>query len=557
MNNSTSRIPIQLLGQSGCRLDFSDCTIYIDPYLSNSVQELDASDLERLIPIPFMPESVTDADWVLITHEHIDHCDPYTIPQIAKSSPQAKFVCPQPVANLLEKWGIEQNRIFIASETWSELNPDLRLLATPAAHSKIVRNISGQLLCVGFIIEAFGQRIYFAGDTCVQQEIIDVLVENAPIHTAFLPVNEQNFFRHRRNIIGNMSVREAFQFAEEIGVKQVVAVHWDMFAVNAVDPDEIHLIYKVMNPNFILLLNPVSINLSPVKVSVVIRTLNEAVHLDELLQSIENQNTNGLTHEVILVDSGSADGTLEIAIRNNCHIYHIGRDEFSFGRSLNMGCEAASGDILVIISGHCIPVDEYWLQHLCQPILDNQAQYTYGRQIGASTSNFSECQIFSKYYPEQINHLKDDFFCNNANSSILRNVWTEYLFDEKVTGLEDMELAKRLVNDGGKVCYIPESTIVHYHNETWPQVKRRFEREALALQKIMPQIHVSLLDTLRYIYSSILNDWICAWREKIWKIKAVEIIFYRWNQFFGSYKGNHEHRKLSRKDKEKYYFPYQ
>ena len=120
-----------------------------------------------------------------------------------------------------------------------------------------------------------------------------------------------------------------------------------------------------------------------------------------------------------------------------------------------------------------------------------------------------------------------------------------------------MELAKRLVNDGGKVCYIPESTIVHYHNETWPQVKRRFEREALALQKIMPQIHVSLLDTLRYIYSSILNDWICAWREKIWKIKAVEIIFYRWNQFFGSYKGNHEHRKLSRKDKEKYYFPYQ
>ena len=120
MNNSTSRIPIQLLGQSGCRLDFSDCTIYIDPYLSNSVQELDASDLERLIPIPFMPESVTDADWILITHEHIDHCDPYTIPQIAKSSPQAKFVCPQPVANLLEKWGIEQNRIFIASETWSE-----------------------------------------------------------------------------------------------------------------------------------------------------------------------------------------------------------------------------------------------------------------------------------------------------------------------------------------------------------------------------------------------------------------------------------------------------
>ena len=44
---------------------------------------------------------------------------------------------------------------------------------------------------------------------------------------------------------------------------------------------------------------------------------------------------------------------------------------------------------------------------------------------------------------------------------------------------------------------------------------------------------------------------------KVWLEKASDIIFYRWNQYFGAYKGNHEHRELSRKEKEKYFFPYQ
>ena len=555
--NKTSRVPIQQLGQSGCKLQFPNCTVYLDPYLSNSVQELDSPDLERLQPIPFLPESVLDADRVLITHEHIDHCDPHTIPKLAKASPQAHFICPQPVYVKLIEWGIDESRIILASEVWTELDVNLSLLAIPAAHPDIVRDENGNLACVGYLIKYFDQVIYLAGDTCVKQEIIDTLVAQGPIHTAFLPVNEHNFFRGRRGIIGNMSVREAFQFAEEIAAKQVVAVHWDMFAINSVEPDEIRLIHKILNPKFDLLINPFQLNFDPVRVSFIIRTLNEALHLDSLLQSIAKQKIDDLEYEVILVDSGSTDGTLEIAALHNCHILHISRDEFSFGRSLNMGCEAASGDILVITSGHCVPANERWLQHLCQPILDDVAEYTYGRQIGASGSQFSECQIFLKYYPEKDNHLEHDFFCNNANSAIRRSAWEAHYFDEQITGLEDMELAKRLVSNEGRVRYVPESTVIHYHAETWAQVKRRFEREAIALKKIMPQVHVSRHDTIRYILSSILNDWRCAWREKVWAKKAREIVFYRWNQYFGAYKGNHEHRELSRQEKEKYFFPYQ
>lgn len=547
-------LPIQMLGQSGCRLGFPGATIYLDPYLSNSVQILDAPDLERKIPIPVAPERINDADFVLITHEHIDHCDPHTLPILAKASPQARFIGPEPVLAHLRDWGISPARLMHAPENWFDLAPHVRVKVIPAAHPEIERDESGNLVAVGYLIDFDGKKIYMAGDTSARQEIIDTLLAEGHIHTAFLPVNEHNYFRGQRGIVGNMSVREAFQFAEKIAVRQVVAVHWDMFAINAVDPDEIRLVFQRINPGFSLLMNPTYLNLGDLQVSIIIRTLNEGQYLDELLTAINEQNTKKLCHEVVLVDSGSSDDTLQIADRHSCRIRQISRQDFSFGRSLNMGCEIAKGDMLVITSGHCVPTDPNWLQQLCQPILDGSAEYTYGRQHGGPESYFSERRIFAKYYPEHSNIPQEGFFCNNANAALLKRTWDCYRFDEKLTGLEDMELAQRLVKNGGKVAYVAEAGVFHYHSETLQQIRRRFEREAIALQKIMPQVHVGLVDSLRYSANSILKDWCCALKEQA-QVSYLAVVSYRWNQYIGVYKGNHEHRKLSNADKEKYFFP--
>jgi L-ascorbate metabolism protein UlaG (beta-lactamase superfamily) len=108
-------------------------------------------------------------------------------------------------------------------------------------------------------MEIEGKRIYLAGDTSVTQELIDTLTLLRPITTAILPVNERNFFRDRRGIIGNMSVRESFLLADEIGVKTVIPVHWDMFEANSVGLDEIHAVYQQMEPAFDLQVQPDSI----------------------------------------------------------------------------------------------------------------------------------------------------------------------------------------------------------------------------------------------------------------------------------------------------------
>jgi L-ascorbate metabolism protein UlaG (beta-lactamase superfamily)/glycosyltransferase involved in cell wall biosynthesis len=552
MNNM--KIQLQLLGQSGCRFEFPGVIVYVDLYLSNSVKEIDDPYLERLVPVEIEPCEIFDANIVLITHKHTDHCDPRTVPQIAMASPHAKFMGPAPVIAILRQWGIAPSRLILASESGVELTPEFSVHAVPAAHPEIERDENGNLAAVGYILNYAGQKIYLAGDTFARQIIIDVVNSHAPIHTAFLPVNEHNFFRARRGIIGNMSVREAFLFAQEIGVKQVVAVHWDMFAINAVDSEEINFIYQRMDPGFKLLLRPSVINLGDVRISIVVRTLNEGRYLDELLTVIAAQKNDGIKYEVILVDSGSTDGTLKIAARHGCHVLQIKREEFSFGRSLNIGCEAAQGAILVMISGHCVPTDEYWLQRLCRPIIEGQAEYVYGRQIGGPECHFSEQRIFAKYFSVQSQIPQDGFYCNNANSALARSSWEKYRFDEDLTGLEDMDLAHRLVKDGGKVAYVAEAEVYHHHNETWAQVRRRFERESIALQKIMPQVHINIFDAIYCTLTSIVKDFKFAQKGKF-RHSYLDIIRYRFGQYSGVYNGNRQHCKLSRADKEKYFYP--
>ena len=76
--NTATRACIEHLGQTGLKIDLDDLTVLVDPYLSHSVQELDAPDLVRQVPIPYQPHELSTVDWVLITHEHMDHCDPHT-----------------------------------------------------------------------------------------------------------------------------------------------------------------------------------------------------------------------------------------------------------------------------------------------------------------------------------------------------------------------------------------------------------------------------------------------------------------------------------------------
>lgn len=290
-------------------------------------------------------------------------------------------------------------------------------------------------------------------------------------------------------------------------------------------------------------------------VSVVIRTYNEARYLDELLTAINNQQSDVFEVEIVIIDSGSTDKTLEIAKKHNARITHILKEDFTFGKSLNMGCEFADGEYLAFVSGHCIPTDISWLHNLVKPLSESIAEYTYGRQIGRDTTKFSERQLFEKYFPAESKIPQAGYFCNNANAAIKTSAWKKYKFDETLTGLEDMHTAQKIYADGGKIGYVANAVVYHIHDELWPQVRNRYEREAIALQKIMPEVHISVIDMLHFIIVAVIKDTKSAYRKKSLMQNLGSILMFRTLQYYGAYKGNHILRKLSKSAKMKYFYP--
>ena len=289
--------------------------------------------------------------------------------------------------------------------------------------------------------------------------------------------------------------------------------------------------------------------------SVVIRTYNEEKYLDKLLTAVGSQKCELVDVEVVIVDSGSTDKTLDIAREHNCRITQIKKSEFTFGRSLNLGCEFANGDFFIFVSGHCIPVNDYWLDEICRPLIEGVTNYSYGRQEGKDTTKYSEYRHFDKWFPKYSKVPQKGYFCNNANAAVTRGAWETYGFDEELSGLEDMHLAQKLVKDGSGVGYVATSSVYHIHDETWAQVRVRYEREAYALNQIMPQVHFSIVDFFRYFFSSVVSDSGSAIKDKVFLSKFIEIVLFRYNQYLGTYKGNHEVRKLSQSLKHRYFYP--
>ena len=208
---------------------------------------------------------------------------------------------------------------------------------------------------------------------------------------------------------------------------------------------------------------------------------------------------------------------------------------------------------MVLLSAHCIPCDENWLQALVNPLLEKTSEYSYGRQIPRDgVSKFSEGMVLRKYYPEQASNPQAGYFCNNATSAILRATWQRLRFDEKLTGLEDMELAKRLVDGGGTVSYVASSVVEHIHEESWSRIKIRYEREAAALVDIEPNLNLSISQAIKLFCLSTLNDFNAM--DKKFSLLIFEIISYRACQYYGSFVGSRASKlRISRMRHEYFY----
>jgi 2-desacetyl-2-hydroxyethyl bacteriochlorophyllide A dehydrogenase len=219
------------------------------------------------------------------------------------------------------------------------------------------------------------------------------------------------------------------------------------------------------------------------EISIVIRTYNEEQHLPALLDSLNEQSVRDF--EVVVVDSGSLDRTRDIAAQGAHTLLRMEKHDFTFGHSLNVGVDGASGRYIAIASAHTLPADQNWLANLVDPLREQRTAMVYGRQVGGDSSKFGEIQDMRRTFGLERRTLRlPDYFANNANSAIRKDLWQEHPFDESLLGLEDIEWARYWMKRHYDVVYEPRALLYHFHDETWRQVRRRYYREAVAARRI-------------------------------------------------------------------------
>jgi L-ascorbate metabolism protein UlaG (beta-lactamase superfamily) len=223
------------LGQAGFRLDIGNVSLVVDPWVSP--HEL------RLASTPAVEVAAEGIDWVLITHEHLDHLDLPFLPEVLARSASASVVLPASIAALLGDM-VEESRVVGVRPGDSLDLGGVSVRVVPAFHGVTMEDAYGDGSSLGagprFVGYVVGgaSRLYHAGDTIVTDELLSALLP-LDIEVALLPINGRDAERESRGIVGNMDASEAVELALEIGAATIVPYHWDGFSGNTVPPGSV------------------------------------------------------------------------------------------------------------------------------------------------------------------------------------------------------------------------------------------------------------------------------------------------------------------------------
>jgi L-ascorbate metabolism protein UlaG (beta-lactamase superfamily) len=178
---------------------------------------------------------VTNADALLLTHDHVDHTDPDTVLPVAAASPGARVVCPFTSRDTLVGAGLDEGRLVVPEVGLPLEVAGAVVTAIPSAHTNLEHNPERGYPYLGYVIEWNGVTAYHAGDTVVYDGLIETL-SRWRIDVAFVPINGRDYFRTKAGIVGNTDSHEAVHLAEELDVGTIVPTHYDLLAANAADP---------------------------------------------------------------------------------------------------------------------------------------------------------------------------------------------------------------------------------------------------------------------------------------------------------------------------------
>jgi glycosyltransferase involved in cell wall biosynthesis len=263
-------------------------------------------------------------------------------------------------------------------------------------------------------------------------------------------------------------------------------------------------------------------------VSIIVRTKNEDFWIGKCLNEIFNQKYKNF--EVILVDNNSKDKTISIVKKNfpKVKIINYKSKIFLPGKALNLGIKKSKGSLVAMISGHCIPKNENWLNNLVQNFKNSDVIACYGRQEPSDISEPNDVRDLTYLFGlDKKIQIKDPFF-HNANSMIRKSTWKKNQFDETIKHIEDRLWASLVLKNGKKIIYEPNSSVIHFHGVGHHGNLKRVSTISKILKKSKSQHNRKFIVCViplnkpiklngKYLVEKIIND--------INKIKEISKIF--------------------------------
>lgn len=255
------------------------------------------------------------------------------------------------------------------------------------------------------------------------------------------------------------------------------------------------------------------------KASVVIPTFNAGPNLKDLLGKLSSQETD-FDYEVLVIDSGSTDGTVGLARRHGAFVHQIPPSEFDHGATRNLGISLAGGEYVVLTVQDALPLDGSWLSSMVENLeLDDSVAGVYGRQIPNPDSDELTRALVTGW-PTAATTRREQFVgeparyrtlpsierrklatFDNVSSCIRRSVWEELPFARTSFG-EDLRWGKKVVEAGYKLVYEPRSAVFHSHERgTLYDLRRHYVDQLVLLDLFGPD----LAPKLRHLPANVLR----------------------------------------------------
>ena len=196
------------IGQAGLLFEGNGIKIMVDPYLSDSCGEANPKS-HRRVPVD---ESLFEIrpDVIVLTHDHLDHTDEQTLIRFLKDTKDILVLAAPNAWTHVRQLGGDHNFVRMGAFTHWTHSAGIRFEAVPADHSDV--------LAIGVIIDDGERKYYVTGDTLYNTAVLKALPED--IDTVFLPINGKG---------NNMNAEDATRFADAIGVRRAVPLHFGLF----------------------------------------------------------------------------------------------------------------------------------------------------------------------------------------------------------------------------------------------------------------------------------------------------------------------------------------